>query len=56
MVKPAHSDACERVRVQLLDNKPFDRDDVAELVEDYDALADTYERIMTGKPPKQGEH
>ena len=40
------SEAAERVRIQLAQQQQLVRDDVAELLEDYDALADTYQRIM----------
>ena len=40
------SEAAERVRVQLAQQQQLVRDDVAELLEDYDALADTYQRVM----------
>jgi len=40
------SEAAERVRAQLQQQRELVRDDVAELLEDYDALADTYQRVM----------
>jgi len=40
------SEAAERVRTQLQQQRELVRDDVAELLEDYDALADTYQRVM----------
>ena len=40
------SEAAERVRVQLKQQQPLVRDDVAELLEDFDALVDTYQRVM----------
>jgi hypothetical protein len=40
------SEAAERVRAQLEQQKQLVRDDVAELLEDYDALAETYQRVM----------
>jgi hypothetical protein len=40
------SEAAERVRAQLEKQQQLVRDDVAELLEDYDALADTYQRVM----------
>ena len=40
------SEAAERVRIQLAQQQQLVRDDVAELLEDYDALADTYQRVM----------
>jgi hypothetical protein len=40
------SEAAERVRAQLVQQQQLVRDDVAELLEDYDALADTYQRVM----------
>ena len=40
------SEAAERVRAQLEQQQQLVRDDVAELLEDYDALADTYQRVM----------
>jgi hypothetical protein len=41
------SEAAERVRVQLeQQQRELIREDVAELLEDYDALADTYQRVM----------
>jgi DNA-binding ferritin-like protein len=40
------SEAAERVRIQLEQQQQLARDDVAELLEDYDALADTYQRVM----------
>jgi hypothetical protein len=40
------SEAAERVRAQLEQQQQLVRDDVAELLEDYDALAETYQRVM----------
>jgi hypothetical protein len=40
------SEAAERVRAQLQQQRKLVREDVAELLEDYDALADTYQRVM----------
>jgi hypothetical protein len=40
------SEAAERVRVQLKQQQQLVRDDVAELLEDFDALVDTYQRVM----------
>jgi hypothetical protein len=40
------SEAAERVRKQILEQRELIREDVAELLEDYDALADTYQRVM----------
>jgi hypothetical protein len=40
------SEAAERVRKQILEQQELIREDVAELLEDYDALADTYQRVM----------
>jgi hypothetical protein len=40
------SEAAERVRVQLEQKTELVRDDVAELLEDFDALVDTYQRVM----------
>jgi hypothetical protein len=40
------SEAAERVRKQILEQLELIREDVAELLEDYDALADTYQRVM----------
>jgi hypothetical protein len=34
------------VRKQILEQLELMREDVAELLEDYDALADTYQRVM----------
>jgi hypothetical protein len=45
------SEAAERVRRQLTDALELLRQDVAELLEDYDTLAETYDRVMTGKEP-----
>jgi hypothetical protein len=50
------SEAAKRVRKCIKRGLRLVRDDVAELLEDYDALADTYERVMTGKPPAGQEH
>ena len=47
------SEAAERVRVQLEQRAELVRDDVAELLEDYDALADTYQRVMKNLDPPQ---
>ena len=40
------SEAAERVRKQIREERELIREDVAELLEDYDALADTYQRVM----------
>ena len=40
------SEAAERVRLQLEQKQQLIREDVAELLEDFDALADTYQRVM----------
>ena len=40
------SEAADRVRAQLQQQRKLVREDVAELLEDYDALADTYQRVM----------
>jgi hypothetical protein len=40
------SEAVERVRQQLEKEQELVRDDVAEVIEDYDALADAYHRAM----------
>jgi hypothetical protein len=40
------SEAAERVRKQILEQLELVREDVAELLEDYDALADVYQRVM----------
>jgi hypothetical protein len=39
------SQAVERVREQLRHERDLVRDDVAKMVEDYDAIADVYQRI-----------
>jgi len=41
-----YSEAAERVRKQILEQLELIREDVAELLEDFDALADTYQRVM----------
>ena len=49
------SEAAERVRAQLQQAKELVRDDVAELLEDYDAVADVYLRVMRATtPPAEG--
>jgi hypothetical protein len=40
------SEAVERVRQQLEKEQELVRDDVAEVIEDYDALAGAYHRAM----------
>jgi hypothetical protein len=47
------SEAAERVRAQLEQQQQLSRDDVAELLEDYDALAETYQRVMKNLDPPQ---
>ena len=47
------SEAAERVRVQLEQQTELVRDDVAELLEDFDALVDTYQRVMKNLDPPQ---
>ncbi len=41
-----YSEAAQRLRAQLEANEPLVRDDVAELLEDYEALTDAYRRVM----------
>jgi hypothetical protein len=40
------SEAAERVRKQLEQKQALVRDDVAELPEDFDALADVHQRVI----------
>jgi hypothetical protein len=40
------SEAAERVRKQIREQRELIREDVAELLEDFDTLADVYQRVM----------
>jgi hypothetical protein len=49
------SEAAERVREQLEQELELVRADVAELLEDYDAVADVYLRVMRATTPPANE-
>jgi len=51
MSKTIQSEAAERVREQLTDEQELVREDVSELLEDFDALADVHLRMV-----KREEH
>lgn len=55
MPKTITSEAAERVREQLAEDAELVREDVAELVEDYDALAEVYMRVMTGSDNRRDQ-